>query len=385
MPVTRNPTLAVIGMSEDEAAHLRLLMRSVARELEHDWGWGDENGADLLIVDADSFAGQMARTRARGAGVRCVVFSDRPVEDADLLLRRPLQRANVVETLNRAGARPQPLATIAAHTTDFYTRDIGEAAHDTVGAEALPSPGLDAVLRPEPVELRGRGEASGHLAAAATMYAGGGDAASPAALPKPPARPAGSLADAAPHDLREYLADGLLRGPARIILGKAPPLVLDPKNKVAHASSGLRALEPYCRARWSLRDWQPLTSAELAELRTSEQSHSYARLTWLHVLLHSGGRLASHLDPGGSYRLKHWTEIDKDFSKHFRIASAMLQPLRLHEIASASGAPMADVFDFINACDAVGLIEWTPRPRRNDDAKPAPSLLGRLRNPFGRK
>jgi hypothetical protein len=379
--VSISKTLAVVGMSEEEAAHLRLLMRSCARELEHGWRWGDETGADLLIVDTDSFGGQMARTRARGAGVRCAVFSDRPVEDADLLLRRPLLRANVVEVLNQAGLGQVMHAGVDSHGTDFYTRDIGDARQHgdpPADADALPESGLDEALRPRPVELRGD---------EGTTAAADADArrdAPPAAAARQYTSLASQLADTEPHGLRAWLEEGLLRGPARITIGKAPSLVLDPKNKVAHATTGLRALEPYCHARWPLRDWQPLTTPELAEVRESTQSHSYARLLWLHVLVHSGGNLASHLDPGGSYRLKHWIEIDKDFAKHFRIASAMLQPMRLHEIAASSEASMADVFDFVNAGDAIGLIEWTPRVRR-DEAVPAPtSFLGRLRRPFGK-
>jgi hypothetical protein len=80
--------------------------------------------------------------------------------------------------------------------------------------------------------------------------------------------------------------------------------------------------------------------------------------------------------------LTRWVEIEKDLSRYFRIASAMLQPARLHEIAAASGAPMADVFDLVNAYDAIGLIEWQPRARREE--KPAPGFLQRLRNPFAK-
>jgi hypothetical protein len=372
-------TLAVVGMSEEEAAHLRLLLRSCARDLEHAWRWGDEGTADLLIVDVDSFGGQMARTRAKGAGVRCAVFSDRPVEEADVLLRRPLQRANVVAVLNQVGGSRSLDVAVDARGADFYTRDLGEATQQepaSIDANAQPQQGLDEMLRPQPVELRGT---------AGNITPPDGDVARPAAAPpRQYATRASQLADTEPHGLRAWLEDGLLNGPARISVGKAPPLMLDPRNRVAHASTGLHALQPYCHARWALCDWQPLTSAELNELRESTQSHSYARLIWLHVLVHSGGNLASHLDPGGSYRLKHWVEIDKDFNKHFRIASAMLQPVRLHEIASASEAPMAEVFDFVNACDAIGLVEWTPRPRRDDGVKPSSPLLGRLRNPFGK-
>lgn len=367
----------MVGVPDEEAAHLRLLVRSCARELEHEWRWGDENGADLLVVDARSFGGQMARTRALGAGVRCAVFSDEPVADAELVLPRPLRRADVVGVLNAAGAAAARDTAIAPHDDDFYVRDLGdvEAAErdasrsDPDGGSAAAA-GLDEALRPTPHELRdkaavGRVEAESPQRRYATREE--------------------MLEDTAPRGLREFLEGDLLKAPVRYALPGSPALILDPKNRVAHAPCNLAALAPYCRARWRRCDWEPLTNTELAEARESQESHGYSRLLWLDVLLGSGGQLARHLDPGGTYRLKQWVEIDKDLNRYFRIGSALLTPLRLHEIAAAAEAAMADVFDFVNACDAIGLIEWQPRTRRDDGAPPEkPSLLGKLRKSFNR-
>jgi len=64
----------------------------------------------------------------------------------------------------------------------------------------------------------------------------------------------------------------------------------------------------------------------------------------------------------------------------------MLQPARLHEIAAASSASMSDVFDVVNAFDAIGLIEWQPRAPRGGEPidEPKRGLFKRLRNPFGK-
>src|SRR5690606_21565061 len=104
----------------------------------------------------------MARTRALGAGVRCAVFSDEPVPDAELVLPRPLRRADVVSVLNVAGAAAPRDAAIAPHGDDFYVRDLGEAgaagpeASSEVGPPGEPATaaGLDDALRPTPPELR---------------------------------------------------------------------------------------------------------------------------------------------------------------------------------------------------------------------------------------
>ena len=121
----------------------------------------------------------------------------------------------------------------------------------------------------------------------------------------------------------------------------------------------------------------------------SESRERFTRsplVLWLYVLLHSEGQLARHLDPGGTYRLARWIEIERDFADYFRIASTMLQPGRLHEIAAASSASMADVFDVVNAYDAIGLIEWQPRSPRGGEPveEPNKGLLGRLRKSLKR-
>ena len=121
-------------------------------------------------------------------------------------------------------------------------------------------------------------------------------------------------------------------------------------------------------------------------MRESEPAQPYLRLLWLYVLVHSEGKLARHLDPGGTYRLTRWIEIERDFSSYFRIASTMLQGARLHEIASASGASMADVFDAVNAFDAIGLVEWQPRAPRGGEPAPEPKkgLMQRLKKSLKR-
>lgn len=398
--MSRDKTIAVIGVSDEETAHLRLLMRKCAADLDHRWRWGDEKSADLLVVDPGSFAGQMARTRALSSGKRCAVFSDATVPEAELVMCRPLLTADVIRVLNQAAAADMASVVVGVNGEDFYTRDLGEsasAAFSTRDARVRSglATGLDEVLKPTPVELREppRRATAGPRSPVPAAVERGGSAierrtasdpapASARAEGAPPryATRSSMLADTAPHPLRAYLQGDLLLAPARIVLADFPALVLDPKQQVAHSAAGLSELGPYCDARWPLRDWQPLTTAELSRLRTTQPALPYARLLWLDVLMHSDGQLARHLDPAGTYRLLRWTEVDRGFGRYFRIASALMQPARLHEIASASGAPMNDVFDFVSACDAIGAIEWQPRSR-NPDMRP--SLLDKLRRPFG--
>ncbi|MEO7430525.1 MAG: hypothetical protein ABIR62_00470 [Dokdonella sp.] len=397
--------IATVGVSEQEVAHLRLVLRQSATELDHVWRWGEEGGADLVIIDIGDFAGGMARGRAQSTGVRHAIFSESDVDGADLVLRRPLQRANVIDVFNRASAAIARNPQIHANTADFYTHDLGDEPGDSTRAtrgmpvdRPDPIPGLDDLLRYRPVELRDslQGAAFSRPLALEVVQPQKIEEPppppSPRAVAAPPNAPARTYAsrdemleDTMPRALQAFLDVELLKVPSRFTLPGSPTLVVDPKNKVAYTAAGLGSLSAYCQATWRLCDWQALTTGELAEARESQTAQSYTRLVWLNVLLQSGGKLAPHLDPGGTYRLRHWVEIEKELSRYFRVASAMLQPARLHEIAATAAAPMADVFDLVNAYDAIGMIEWQPRARRDDEpAKKPPGLLARFRNPFGK-
>jgi hypothetical protein len=406
--------IAVVGVSDEETAHLRLLMRKAESELSHAWKWDNESNADLLVVDPSTFAGQMARTRAQAGGMRCAIFSDAPVPDADLVLQRPLRLANVLEVLNRAAGLALRSEDIVAHKDDFYFGDVmGGVSDDTSGLEGFgDSPerdrrdaalGLEELLRIDPVDIKEAARVRTTLDDTSTVLGTSGPTARSEVRGRDVHDPLGRVRGDAPqkpvlahhataspeaprHNLRVYLEGNLLGGPARITLPNAPPLVLDPKLKVYHTPGRLAELEPYCRASLPPSEWEPLKSNALADLRVAEPPQPYVRLIWLYVLVHSEGRLARHLDPGGTYRLTRWIEIERDFSAYFRIASTMLQPARLHEIAAASSASMSDVFDVVNAFDAIGLIEWQPRAPRGGEPveEPKRGLFGRLKNPFGK-
>jgi hypothetical protein len=189
------------------------------------------------------------------------------------------------------------------------------------------------------------------------------------------------------HRLREYLEGDLLAGPVQIAWSGSAVLSLDPKNKVFHCTRTLRDLEAYCRKSPRRDEWRRLTSAEIAQIRKEQPEQPYHKLVWLDVLLHSGGKLASGLDPGGTYELTRWLEIARDYPQLARVSTAMMQPIRLHEIAANCGVDMGQVFDVVNAYDAIGCLKKTPRQSRHaeseDDSRKS-SFFNRLRNPFGK-
>lgn len=415
--------LVVIGLNDDDTAHLRLLMRKAGEQLKQRWRWGSEEGADLVIVDTGVFAGQMARTRALAAGMRVAIVTDDPDESAqELRLHRPLKLPNVVDVLNQAGGGFVLLPKIDSGTEDLYlefaqTRSnkldppetlAGMLDEDGV-ATGLHADGTpvdpdtlfrrdDQAHRPRfsvPLTLdedtrveRTSGSTPRSEARAFEVSEGlsrQGTAPGPNTLP--PVKRSSVAADTSRHPLRDYLDGRLLVGPAQIRYDDAATLTLDPKHRMFHSDGELSQLEAYVREPLAMSDWRRLTTAEIGQVRESQPAQPYQHLIWLETLVNSGGRLSSQLDPGGTYKLKHWVELDREVHQHQRIARVMLQPARLNEIAAAANVPMAEVFDVVNAYHAIGLIEWESRaslraPVKNE--RDGGSLLSRLKRPFGK-
>ncbi|TDR45795.1 hypothetical protein DFR29_104225 [Tahibacter aquaticus] len=419
--------LVVIGLSDEDTAHLRLLIRKAAEQLQQRWRWGSEEGADLVIVDADVFAGQMARTRALAAGMRVAVLTDESgPSTTELRLNRPLKLANVIDVLNQSGGGlalapamgnisddmylefahasssrldpPDGLRHLFDEEGDVDAQALGLAADEPVaiGADELfkrdegahkPRFSVPLTLDDDTYVERGgaTSRSESRVSDSAEGMARQPSAPGPNTLP-PVKRGSNVNLDGSRHALRAYLQGQLLAGPAQIRLGDAPALTLDPKNEQFYTEGGLGQLEIYARAPLSRSDWRALTTAELAQVRDTQTAQPYQNLVWLEALVQSGGRLAAQLDPGGSYKLKRWLELDRDVRQHQRIARAMLQPARLNEISAAANVPMADVFDVVNAYYAIGLVEWETRASLRAPAKPEASggLLSRLKRPFGR-
>ena len=415
MSQTRTRIIAAVGISDEETAHLRLLMRQAASELTSRWRWGAESAADLLVIDADTFAGQMAQTRALAAGVRCAVFTSNdadPAVDAgsDLRLTRPLKRTDVLALLGGFDAQGGAANTI--HTAHFHFDPLPESM-DVAGAGNVVessvaagmqkhvatdvAQGLDEWMRGDlHAEPKPASPVPGFDSETATFSEGRvnvarSDMDAPTDAPlrtrtsaSTPSMPRRVPLDDSAHALPRWLQTDLLGGPAQIQWQGAGILSLDPKHQVFHCATGLSTLEDYVRRPSRRSDWRSLTSSELAQLREQQPAQPYAALLWLHALLAADGKLSAHLDPGGSYLLNGWLEIRRDYPQQARIAAAMMQPARLHDMAAASNAPMSTVFAVVSAFDAIGRISWTPRPSRHA-VEPEPArggLLQRLRDSF---
>jgi len=353
------------GAGDDEIAQLRDALQRSAGGLHSKWTYHAGNETDLLVIDVDTVYGHMDWLRAHSSGKPVAVLTEHTqFNESDLVLYKPFNPENVADVLNRAG----------------------ESIEDRPEAFEPPTP----PPAPEPPRQRTAVTAARAAAAAATLAANTAQAAAAQAAVTQAAAPAPIPAAPEPpreRRLADWLADGALRAAVRLQEADAPQLVIDPHSKTYHVEGNLRALAPYCARAIMPSEWHEVAPAEMAKLQETGKMQPLSRLLWLAHALGSNGQISAGLDINAKFKLARWPQIEREFAKHFRIATVMLkQPATLAEIAEQSGASLTDVIDFTNAYNATGYIE-TDGGAKAADSAPRDSgrhaILSRLRNPFG--
>lgn len=387
------------GGSDEDVARLRLLLRKLAPRLPVRWTLGPEARAELVLVDLSNLAGEAARQRAvdRGVGVVAVRRGSDP-EPQGVWLPLPLREDDLHALLAGVGLAGPAVASVRLipQGDEFFNVDIEDEEAYHVDPElllAVPDSGPrrdedevdhDAIFRrddmadsvqmllPDALDGGTEVERVAQTSARSAVRAARGQPGQDPAGDAPGAGP--GLPRRAPLDegswpLRDYLLLPIVRGPSRIELAGLPPLVIDPKRETYQAPGPLSALELYCMQPLRRADWHPLSTAEIAALHADGKARPWRRLLWMDRLLTSGGRLDPHFDRAGSFRITRWLDITQDFPRHARIAAAMMQPRRLHEIAAVANAPMGDVFDTVNAFEAIGDLVWEPKVREEWESR----------------
>jgi hypothetical protein len=307
------------GVCESERAELTQLLSRTRSALDEAWAIHDGVApVDFVIVDLEQFAGRVARVRAINERTAFAVLADAQahVTDAPLVLRRPLSPEAVADAFNRAIGGPSAAA-----------RERTEAAKNTSALRSVET-AADA------------GETDSNVTRACFSTP----------------RTERACTD---------FATLLQRGPLLIERPGLPKLVLDPAGDSYHTNAPLSRLEPYFLDPLKGNECRQLARSRLDELRATAPGRPLMQLHWMGALLRSNGCLGAHLDPGGTYRVQRWMSVYGEYRKQYRIATLMMRPLRLHEIAQKANATMTEVFDVVNAYDAVGLLEWQPRASRH--------------------
>jgi len=316
----------------------------------------------VLLIDVDSVYGHMDWLKAQSQGRRIISLSSRSGAEHDVTLRRP----------------PTTDGLLAALTAI----DDGSAPR---AAQAAPAPAAAPVPAPAPRPAAVAAPAAAPVAAAPVPAApapAAPAAPAPVAVAPEPVAPAPAPAPALEIDL--FLADfcsvDVLPQPARLVRGDTPALTLDVAADVYYGPRELKPLLPYCSGPITRDEWQPVSATVMDGLRASGTAQPLSRLLWLFALANSNGQLLPGLELNARFRLAKWPQIEREYAKHFRIATVMMKgPATLTEIMEQSGATLADVIDFVNAYSATRFVEMegvnAPAP---ETAAPG-GMLSRLR------
>ncbi len=292
-------TLALSCFSDVDTAAVLRCLGDREHALADRWTLADEAAADVVLVDIDSVWGHMAWLKAGNAGKHAVVYSDNgaPREGGPLL--------------------GKPLTTVAL-------AGVLRPLESAIGPRQS---------RPEP------DAATGHASAPATAA---------------PLSSSGPTPIHAPRTLGELLRSGGVEAPLQAREGDIS-LVLDPARDAYHGDASLKALAPLLAL--PVQALQPLDAAALNAARASQPMQPLARLRWYAAVCATPGALPPGIGAGSELRLLRWPQIEREYPRHFRIATAMMkQPGTIAAIAAASGASEADVADFVRGYHALGHI-----------------------------
>jgi hypothetical protein len=373
-------TLGFTGMDSSTEAALTAAFQQASTRLGNAWQLKPEADADHVIVDMDSMYGPMSWLRLHAAGKQVIGLTSAARTQTDFHLARPFDADSVAALLRSvgdgSGVAPAPAKAAAAPTAVPSGMSPSPVPQDLLPEEHPQAVDEEAEAPAPAPRLPGSVEA-GTLAPTTVNPA-------PVAAPAPEAAREAPATPARPPRERcfaDWLAPGVLSG--RFRYRKSPaPLLIDADARQYFSIPALKPLADVIDGVVARDDFQPIDAASWArESASLGAAQPLNRLQWFGGLIAGKGELLSEFDPAARYRLGKWPQTEREFPKHFRIATAMMKgPATLEEVASASGVPLADVADFVNASLVTGYAEVVP------DVVPEPAetqksggLFGRLR------
>ena len=415
MNIPKVHTVCIAGAAADITTRITALLDEQRTRLDARWKTADAAGADLLLIDADSVYGHMDWLRAVGNGRLVAALTATPdAYDAGHCLRMPVAGGELVDLLNRMGnqlderierAPAKPAATAAAASAALRraTREPAPAATRITAeqpvvrvarsSEEAPSARAPRVSAEHPV-VAPRTTAEQPVVTARPRVTAEQPVVAPrAAIEQPGARVTAEQPAVAPRVTAEqpvaaprpmHLLDLLgdeppLAGRLRLEAEGLPTLFIDTRERNWYSTSGLKALAPWCNRPLAATEVHVVGESEFKTATAALSAHPHARLVWLVHLTRGEGQLASGLDPNGRYKLARWPQSERDFPKHFRIATMMLkEAATLDEIADLSGGSIADIANFINAYNALGYIESAEQARPVEESRRS-GLFGRVK------
>jgi hypothetical protein len=389
-------TLGFTGMDSATEAALTAAFKQANASLGDPWRLVPDAEAETVIVDMDSMYGPMSWLRLHAAGKQVVGLSSAARTQTDFHLRRPFDVDGVVALL-QAVSGGQPPKAAPAPAAEPVAVPVAEPV-----AVAAPLPHVAAVpsgmspspvpqdLLPEEHPLPVDEEAepplpAPHLPASVEAGTLAPTTITPSAAvahPPPAVEPPAPPPPARDPVFADWLAPGTLSGRFRYRRALEDPLFIDANARQYFSTTSLKPLASVIEGRVGREDFQPVDATTWArETEALGTAQPLSRLQWFGGLVAGKGHLLPEYDTSGRYRLGKWPQTEREFPKHFRIATAMMKgPATLAELAGASGVSFQEVADFVNASLITGYAELVPDAPTEpaEQAKPA-GLFGRRR------
>lgn len=375
-------TLGLTGMDQATETALKAAFKDAGARVGH-WSMVAENDADYVIVDMDSMYGPMSWLRLHAAGKQVIGLTSAPRTQADFLLTRPFDAYHLASVLTEISGGPvdAPVAAPVPPPAPAPVAPPPAPIAPPVAAPPVTAP--PATVTAPPVAPPRPAPPPAPVAAPAPAPAPVAAAPAPAT---PPAAPAPAPAEESAGGngrntaFSHWLRPGALTGRARYRHGKGPELLIDFGQRQYYGPATLKPLAEYFSTAVGLRDFEQLDdSAWQNAVAALGGAQSLTRLQWYGGLLAGEGKLLPGYSPDGRFTLSKWPETEREYPRHFRIATAMMKgPSTIAEIAAASSVPAEDVIDFINANLTTGFAEPAGEGGESGD-KAGGGLLGRLR------
>ncbi len=321
------------GFSREDEAQVLSAFDQANMRLPKRWAATNEKEAELIVIDMDTVYGHMTWLKANNDGKITAAVTTADRAEADHLLPRPVTLQSLVNLLGLLSDQT-PSASPIARTT-----------------------GQQAAISPEMLTARSTGQQAVFTASEPTLRPIDPQPFVTDALRVATARMTTGTQTAMPNlgpkalRLLDFLKPGVLGGPVKIQLNDAPLLVIDPGSQTYLGSNSLKPYTAYGMASLTESDFIAIDNDEFNRL--SKQlggAQPLARLSWLAGLVGGHGQLLPAYNPNSLFKLSKWPQTEREFPKHFRIATVMMKgPAKLTDIAEQSGSSLADVTDFVNA------------------------------------
>ena len=365
--------IGMTGMDPQTGAALTESLEQANLELGDSWQLVDDQDADFVFVDMDSMYGPMSWIRLHADGKRVIGVTAAARTQADFHLSRPFDAASVRALLESIA----PHAAAIAH-------EAAPAPASQVAAAPIAAPMAEAAATIPPVPVAEE-TASPAFEAPPVVVAAVATTTEPEPEPEraaaPPLQAMPEPAHARDPVFVDWMAPGAISGRSRYRRGEGPTLLIDADARQYHGPAALKPLADAISGSVRREDFVPVSATDWqAEAKAAGEAQPLMRLQWFAGLLAGSGILLAGHEPLGKYRLTKWPQTEREFPRHFRIATVMMKgPATLAEIAEGSGVSVAEATDFVNANLATGYAEAWREPEPEPEPQKTTGLFGRLR------